>query len=78
VAAHVQPPGIYWVNCFSHPKSHNINMILGHILLDEIWGAKVERKILKSNSAHQLISSSASGIMEPETEILYLCTLKTD
>jgi hypothetical protein len=56
VAAHVQPPGLYWVNCFSHPKSHNINMILGHILLDEIWGAKVERKILKSNSAHQLIS----------------------
>jgi hypothetical protein len=28
-------------------------MILGHILLDEIWGAKVERKILKSNTEVQ-------------------------
>jgi hypothetical protein len=31
-------------------------MISELISLDENWGAKVERKILKSNSAYQLIS----------------------
>ena len=52
-------------------------MILGYILLDENWGAKVERKILKSNSTRQFISETASRFMESEMKIPYLCTLKT-
>jgi hypothetical protein len=37
------------VNCFSHPKSHNIRTISGIFSSDENWGAKLEIKYLKTN-----------------------------